>query len=129
MDYKIHHIGVATNDIEATAELYRKLGYLVSETVIDQNQHVYVKFCELRGAKIELIGLIDEKSPISKLLIKSGVTPYHICYEVCNIDSAVTELRAQGYIPTTRKMASTIGGRDVIFLYHKKNCLIELLQE
>jgi len=130
MDYKIHHIGVATNDIEATAELYRKMGYEVTETVTDENQHVYVKFCELGGGvKVELVGLIDEKSPISKLLKISGTSTYHICYVVNNLDEAVAELRDQGYIPTTRRMPSTIGGRDVIFLYHTKNCLIELIEK
>ena len=129
MEYKIHHIGVATNDIEATAELYRKMGYAVTDTVVDENQHVYVKFCEFGGAKVELVGLIDEKSPIFKRLKASGISTYHICYEVSDLDAAVAELREQGYIPTTRRMASTIGGKDVIFLYHTKNCLIELLQE
>lgn len=123
----IHHIAVCTDDIEKTAELYKELGYLVSETVIDVNQHVYVKFCELKGVKIELVGLIDEFPPIANTLAKIGVSTYHICYEVDDMDAVVKQLRSQGYIPVTRRLKSTIDGRDVIFLYHKSNCLIELL--
>ncbi|WP_363670300.1 VOC family protein [uncultured Parabacteroides sp.] len=50
--YRIHHIAVATDDIEKTAELYRQMGYTVSGTVEDLNQHVYVAFCEHRGVEL-----------------------------------------------------------------------------
>ncbi len=36
-------------------------------------------------------------------------------------------MQNQGYIPTGPKRRSVIDGRDVVFLYHIDNCLIELL--
>lgn len=125
---KIHHIAVCTDDIDKTADLYRKLGYAVSDTVIDEAQHVYVKFCKLGEVKIELVGMIDDTSPIARILTKVGVSAYHICYEVNNIETAIKQFRLQGYIPVTRKAKSTIDGRHVIFLYHRNNCLTELIE-
>ncbi len=44
-----------------------------------------------------------------------------------DIDKAVLIMREEGYIPTGQKRKSLIDGRDVVFLYHPHNCLIELL--
>jgi methylmalonyl-CoA/ethylmalonyl-CoA epimerase len=105
------------------------MGYTLSDTLVDENQHVYVKICELGGVRVELVGLIDEKSPIGKILKNSGVTPYHICYEVPDLKKSMVDLRAIGYIPITRPMASIFEGRDVVFLYHPQSNLVELIQQ
>ena len=61
------------------------------------------------------------------LLAENGTCPYHLCYEVDDMEEAIEEMRGNGYIPTGTAQKSVIGGRNVIFMYHPHNCLIELL--
>ena len=128
----LHHIGIATENIEQTAELLKVFGYMSDGEGQKEDllQGVYVAFLKHpRAPLVELIGegSIASKSPIREILKRNGTTVYHLCFETENIDETVSELRKQGYLPTSKKQPSLIDGRDVIFLYHRSNCLIELL--
>ncbi|MDE6025349.1 MAG: VOC family protein [Lachnospiraceae bacterium] len=126
---KLHHIGIATKDIEKTAMLLCDFGYIAHATEFDKEQNVYVKFMEQPNAPcIELIMRGKDNSPVDKIIERNGTCVYHLCYEVEDIDTSVQELRVKGYFPTGRKTKSVIDGRDVIFLFHADNCLIELLE-
>ena len=128
--FKFHHIGIAVSSIEETATIYISAGYKQSETIYDPIQNVYICFLTKEGMpKIELLAPKDEQSPISKILEKNGVTPYHFCYEVADIHEAVQELRKQRYVPTSKPVhAVAIENKLVCFLYNKKVGLIELVQ-
>lgn len=131
LELSLHHIGIATENIGKTAELLKAFGYIYDGGAEeDLLQGVYVAF--LKHPKAPLVELIGEgsaegKSPVGEILKKNGTTVYHLCFETENIDETVAELRKQGYLPTGKKRPSLIEGRDVIFLYHRFNCLIELL--
>ncbi len=93
---RFHHIGFAVNDIEKVKPEYVAGGYVVSETVIEPIQKVYVAYaCREGFPTVELLQPLDETSPIVKILAKNGPTPYHICYAVDDIDEAMQELRAR----------------------------------
>ncbi len=129
MDYKFHHIGIATNDLEQTASILSMFGYVSEDVQYDPLQNVNVRFLHHeQNPLIELIEGVDGASPVQNLLKKNGTCVYHLCYEVEDIDEALSQMREDGYIPTCEKTKSVIGGRDVIFLYHPHNCLIELLE-
>lgn len=128
----LHHIGIATENIEKTEEMLKYFGYIREGAIAkDSLQGVYVLF--LKHPTAPLIELICEEengnhSPIQEILKKNGTSLYHLCFEAENIDDTIAKLRAQGYLPTGRKQPSLIEGRNVIFLYHSHNCLIELLE-
>ena len=67
-------------------------------------------------------------SPVDKILEKNGTCVYHLCYESDDFEKEFLELRQQGYIPTGLKKPSLIDGRNVVFLWHMYNVLIELLE-
>ena len=127
---KFHHIGVAVNDIDDTAEMYVNAGYVKSEEVYDPIQNVSICWLTKEGAPIvELLAPVDETSPVCKTLEKNGVTPYHCCYVVDNIDETVKELRKQRYILTSKpEPAVAFCGSRVCFLYNKNVGLIELVE-
>ena len=127
---KFHHIGVAVNDIDDTAEMYVNAGYVKSEKVYDPIQNVSICWLTQEGAPIvELLAPVDETSPVCKTLEKNGVTPYHCCYVVDNIDETVKELRKQRYILTSKpEPAVAFCGSRVCFLYNKNVGLIELVE-
>ena len=127
---KFNHIGVATNDINATALVYVQGGYHRSQTIFDPIQNVKICWLTKEGAPtIELLAPVDEKSPVNKTLEKNGVTPYHCCYVANNIENAILELKKQQYIMVSKPAeAVAFKGSRVCFLYNKNIGLIELVE-
>lgn len=72
---------------------------------------------------------MDETSPVNKILEKNGVTPYHTCYIVDEIELAMKELRKMKYIVVSKPAeAVAIHGCKVCFLFNKNVGLIELVE-
>lgn len=129
-DFRFHHIGVAVKDIEATAKIYESGGYSRSETYFDPIQNVSICWLSKdRMPTVELLAPIDEKSPVNTTLDKMGVTPYHTCYEVDDLEASIKELRKQKYVLVSKPaVAVAIHGARVCFLYNKNVGLIELVE-
>lgn len=133
MDTKLnfHHLGVACRNIDATAAAYENLGYKRSETVFDPLQNV--RICFLHHAEmpcVELLEPVDEKSPVVQILAKNGTAPYHTCYAVSDMETAVKELKAHRYLAVSKPQpACAIGNKRVAFLFHKDMGLIELVEK
>lgn len=130
-NWKFDHIGVAVPDINSTAKVYVEAGYTQTEPVYDPIQNVHICFLSKDGMPtVELLAPHDSTSPVQQTLDKMGVTPYHTCYEVENIDTAVAELRKQRYIVVKKpEPAIAFGGRRVCFLYNKVVGLIEIVEK
>ena len=127
---KFHHIGVAVKSIDATAAMYERAGYRMSDIVFDPIQNVNICWLTKESAPIvELLAPVDDTSPVCKTLEKNGVTPYHCCYVVDNLDEAVKKLRKERYVLTSKpEPAVAFCGSKVCFLYNKNVGLIELVE-
>lgn len=125
-----HHIGIACRDIDKTREFYLGLGYTASPVVDDPLQHVRICFLDKEGApRLELLQPLDDQSPVARTLATAGVTPYHFCYEVRNIDEAIAALRTKRFLLVSGPVpACALGDRCIAFLYNKNNGLIELVE-
>ena len=125
-----HHIGIACRDIGKTREFYVGLGYVPADVVDDPLQHVKVCFLDKEGApRIELLAPLDEQSPVLRTLDSSGVSPYHICYQVTDLDDAINELRQQRFLLVSGPVpACAMGDRRIAFLFQKHTGLIELVE-
>lgn len=130
-EFKFHHIGVAVNDIEATASVYEQGGYQHSATIFDPIQNVKICWLTREGyPTVELLAPVDETSPVCKTLEKNGVIPYHTCWVVPNLEDAIVELRKQRYVLSSRPtQAVAFCGSRVCFLFNKAVGLIELVEE
>jgi len=129
-DFRFHHIGIATDSIKNTAQHYIAADYIASDTIYDPIQKVYIAFLQKNGMPlIELVEPnMEHNSPVSKIIEKSGVSPYHICYEVENIENAIEELKKKKYLLLARPAAAVaINNRKICFLFNKEVGLIELL--
>lgn len=125
-----HHIGVACRDIAKTSAFYLSMGYQASPVVEDLIQHVRVCFLEKENApRIELLEPLDQDSPVSRTLATAGVSPYHICYEVTNVDEAIARLRKQRFILVNGPVqAPAMDGHRIAFLFNKNSGLIEIVE-
>lgn len=127
---KFHHIGVAVKDIEKTASIYVQAGYQQSVTTYDPVQNVNICWLVKEGMPtVELLAPVDETSPVCKTLEKNGVTPYHTCYIVDNIEEAIAELRKLKYVAVSKpEEAPAIKNSKVAFMFNKNTGLIELVE-
>ena len=92
-----------------------------------------IRICFLNKAgmpRIELLAPIDENSPVNRILQTQGVTPYHICYEVDDLEQAMVVLRKELKFMKVSKSAPAcaIDNRRVAFMFRKDVGLIELVE-
>lgn len=131
---RIHHIAYATTNISLSIKKYRLLGYREETSVFeDVSRNVNISFLKhmYDNTRIELVQPINEESPVSFLLKnqKNVPTPYHICYEVDNLEWAINYLKNQGFavtIPPAPAIAFEM--KRVCFLIHRMAGLIEIVE-
>jgi methylmalonyl-CoA/ethylmalonyl-CoA epimerase len=129
--FTFHHIGYATKSIDSTLPFFLSIGYSASSLIIDDYQKV--KICLLTnelGPIIELVeGLDKKKSPVSNYINKVGVTPYHVCYSVYDIEEAIKKMTQQKFILLFNPVKATaFSGRKICYLFNQNIGLIELLE-
>ncbi|CAN9507147.1 unnamed protein product [Ophioblennius macclurei] len=127
---RLNHIAIAVPDIEKATSLYRDvLGATVSDMVPLPEHGVYTVFVELGNTKLELLHPLGEKSPIAGFLQKNkSGGMHHICIEVDNINSAISDLKARNIRTLSAEPRIGAHGKPVMFL-HPKDCdgvLVEL---
>lgn len=125
-----HHIGTAVASIDKAKGFYLSAGYEVTEPVIEPIQKVRVSYARKEGfPTVELLEPLDDKSPVCNILKKNGNTPYHVCYAVDDIQEAIKEARAEGFMP----LAKPIPGHGLddalmVFIYNKNVGLIQIME-
>lgn len=129
-----HHVGYAVKDHEGASEAFMALGYTcVQEKMYDSGRNLWISFVRNGGILVELISIADcdLPSPLDSILKGSTkATPYHICYEVENLDRAIEYLNEQKYVNVKTPLeAPALDGRRVAFLFHRNSGLIELVEK
>lgn len=129
IDFKFHHIGYAVKSIEKTASYYINAGFVISEEIVDKTQNVKIAFLTKHGfPMIELVEAVDMLSPVVKTIEKSGVSPYHLCYEVDDIDDSISQMKKLKFLPLFKAVeAVALNNRKICYLYNQDVGLIELL--
>ena len=90
----IHHIGYLVKKLERARTAFEALGYGVErETVRDEFRKVDIVFLVKDGYRVELVSPYDPSSVVAGLLARTGNAPYHVCYEVDDLDAEVERLR------------------------------------
>lgn len=131
--FRVDHVGIAVKDIDQSLAQYTELfGYrLVSGPFDDPEQQARVAFIrsdDPTDTLLELVAPLDEQSQVQRVLAK-GLSLYHICYEVPDIQQAIDHLREQKCLlvsgPTP---AVAYEGRPIAWLYTPNRQLTELVE-
>ena len=127
----IHHIGYLVKKLERARLAFEELGYGVEqETVRDEFRRVDIVFLVKDGYRIELVSPYDSTSVVAGLLARTGNAPYHVCYEVADLDTEIERLRDAHYVVSSEPApASACDGARVAFLVHPYLGMIELLEK
>lgn len=124
---KFHHIGIACQDVDRTAEFVKSNFVITSDTgsVFDERQSATVRlFNEGEPGAIELIA----GAPVTKILERRS-TYYHMCYCTPNIDETLRQAKASGALPVSEpKPAVLFGMRRIAFVYTPLG-LVEFLED
>jgi methylmalonyl-CoA/ethylmalonyl-CoA epimerase len=131
-DFIFDHVGLAVRDLSNAIPVCQALfNYsVVSGPFEDPIQKVSVCFLS-RGqddAVLELVAPLTPDSPIQRTLKKGGGT-YHICYEVRDIDTAISHLTQLGSLLISGPVpAVAFGMRPIAWLMTEIDLLVELVQ-
>ena len=124
----VDHIGYAVHDMTSAKEYFKALGYSFGDENVDKLRNVNVCVGKMGGCKVEILApLCGVKSPIDGTLKKMGSTPYHICYQVKDMDSALEKMQSVGYTMMGYPAPSEPLGGDVCFLYSPEIGIVELI--
>jgi methylmalonyl-CoA/ethylmalonyl-CoA epimerase len=87
-------------------------------------------FLSKDGYRIELVSPYDSSSVVAGLLARTGNSPYHVCYEVDDLDAEIERLRDARYVVSSEPAsAPACGGARVAFLVHPYLGMVELLEK
>lgn len=127
----IHHIGYLVKKLERARLAFEALGYGVEqETIRDEFRKVDIVFLSKDGYRVELVSPYDSTSVVAGLLVRTGNAPYHVCYEVDDLDAAIERLRDARYVVSSEPApAPACGGARVAFLVHPYLGMVELLEK
>ena len=131
MENKIDHIGYLTGDIAATAKAFEKLGYQMGEIVNDDTQRTRICFLtKANEVRVELVEPYEDNRTMRKMLTKQGVSPYHTCYEVDDVDCEYEQLIQKDWIALFKPVAApAFGNRKICYFWNAEIGFIELVNK
>ena len=129
---RVHHVGIAVNDLDAAIEFYTKtfgVEFTYRHTVAEQG--VEEAMGRVGESWIQLLRPLSPDTPVGKYIERRGEGVHHIGYAVADVEAALRELEGQGIAlidehPRTGSMDASIA-----FLHPKSvgGVLTELVQE
>lgn len=125
---KLHHIGVATKNIDREFEIFKKLGYKqCSDIFVDETQKIKGMFISADNQPcLELLENISDDGPLTNHL-KKGNKFYHFAYTTTDIEKDYNYLLSQGAVPVVKITKATYFER-ICFVMLKNMMLIELVE-
>ena len=130
MIFTIEHIGYITKCIEKTAETFKVFGYVAENIVNDDTQKTRICFLRKEDeVSIELVEPYPENATMQKML-KKGVTPYHTCYMVPDVQAVYEQLTDLGFAPLfTPVEAPAFDNRLICYFWKNDIGLIEVVEQ
>jgi methylmalonyl-CoA/ethylmalonyl-CoA epimerase len=132
VSYAFDHVGMLVHDLAEARAALAHLGYArASELFVDERQGIHIQFVWGDDARprLELVQPARDDSVVSALLVKSGATPYHLCFRAPVLEPAVEALDEEGYrLLREPAAAPAFGGARFCFLYHRQLGLVELVE-
>jgi methylmalonyl-CoA/ethylmalonyl-CoA epimerase len=128
---KIDHIGIAVKDIKTVSKFYKDVfGCQISEEMDVPERKLRIAFTEITGVKLEFLMSTDKESAIAKFIDKKGEGIHHICFEVDDVERAVSELKEKS-VELVDKPRMGAEGKKIVFLQPKNTfgVLIELKEK
>ena len=127
---KLHHVGVAVEDLDAAVELYSKV-FGAELTHRASNDELKAAFMRAGDAEVELLEPAADDTPVGKFLARRGPGLHHIAVAVPDIERAMADARAQGLELIDQEPRIGLHGTRIAFVHPKSvgGVLTELVEE
>lgn len=129
---RLDHIGIAVQDMQDALQFFQDaLGMNLDHIALEEGGKTSVAFLPVGGSEVELVQPQESESGLAKFLAKRGEGIHHICFEVDDIDGALSQLKAHGAQLIDETPRVNAGGTKYAFIHPKSahGVLIELYQK
>ena len=94
---RIHHVGLAVDDLDGAIETYARLfGARLEHRARVEEQGVEAASLRVGESRVELLGALGDDTPVGRFLAKRGPGMHHVAYEVGDIRAALRGLAEAG---------------------------------
>jgi len=128
---KLHHIGYVVDKIEEVMPNFEILGYKTSSLPVnDDIQRCRICFIERANEPlIELVEPYENNKSLRKMQTQRGNAPYHMCYEVDDVEALFDELsEKEGWMPLFRPVeAAAFNNRLITYFYNTQIGYVEFV--
>ena len=128
---KIHHVAMVVNDIDSSLEFWRDgLGLTLEQIQHIPEQDSKIAFLPVGEGEIELVQPIGEDSGLARYLAKKGPGLHHLCIQVDEITSLLTDLKQKGFRLINEEPMQGDEGKKYAFIHPQSTggVLVELYE-
>lgn len=128
---RIHHVALAVRDTAAALKLYvETLGLSPGSTQLHEREQVKITFLEGGSTRLEILEPVTADSAVGRFLERRGEGMHHVCFEVDDLQEAITRFRVSGYEVVDAQPRQGLHGERLIFLHPKSThgTMIELYE-
>ncbi|HEY6583470.1 MAG TPA: methylmalonyl-CoA epimerase [Gaiellaceae bacterium] len=115
---RIHHLGLAVEDLDEAVETYARLfGGAVERRNAVPSQGVEAAAVRLGESRVELVTPLGDDTPVGRFLAKRGQGMHHVAYGVADLPAALTDLAARGAHLIDEEPHEGLFGLQVAFVH------------
>ena len=117
---RIHHVGVAVDDLDAAIQLYTTIfGAELTHRASNEKDGLEAAFLRAGDAEVELLKPLREDTPVGKFVAKRGPGLHHIAVAVPDIEQAIADARARGLEMIDEEPRMGLHGTRIAFVHPK----------
>lgn len=117
---RIHHLGYAVEDLEASRRFYESMfGVHTGEPERVEDQGIVASMFRVGESRVELVQPTRPDSPVGKFLVKRGEGFHHVAFGVADLDAALASLRAGGVELIDWEPRVGVAGTRMAFIHPK----------
>ena len=127
---KLHHVGIATTDLDSAQARYELLGYRLEALELLPDQGVRAAMLKSGADRIELLEPAAPQTPVGRFLEKRGPGVHHLAFATTDIAAALRRLQASGARLVDEEPRPGFGGHLVAFVHPSwaGGVLVELVE-
>ena len=115
---RIHHLGVAVEDLDEAVGTYERLfGGSVEHRGTLEDQGVQAVSVRVGESRVELMGSLGKETPVGKFLAKRGPGMHHVAYTVADVRAALRDLAEAGLELIDETPRLGLFGLEVAFVH------------